>query len=227
MARNHENTVNGDTITLRYERDLDADSVPEPDWFWVGVNGGLRAANSVSVSGRNVVLTLESAVNSADKVVVNYFAPSDADVKGIQDTEGQTAWSLWFPEPLRLSNNKTQGPAPDLTAEFVDTSEVPLPLSHDDPSAALRIQIKFSEPVRVEAGPAFAYLLEVEGAEVVFAWQVDRDTSLWEVMLVPKDDDTDITVVPPACRSCRDRGAPCASGERTLTTRLEHTISAN
>ena len=221
--RVRNNFVDGDTITLTYERNLDANSVPDPARFWVAVNGGLREVNSVSVSGRNVVLTLDSAVKSADKVEVNYFAPSEASVKGIQDTEGQTAWSLWFPEPLRLSQNRTPGPAPDLTAEFVDT----LPMTHDGPSAALRIQIRFSEPVRVEAGPAFAYLLEVEGAEVVFAWWVDRDTSLWEVMLVPEDNDTDITVVLPASRSCLDRGAPCASGERTLTTRLEHTISGN
>ena len=180
--------MDGDTITLRYDRDLDTNSVPDPARFWVAVNGGLREVNSVSVSGRNVVLTLESAVNSADKVEVNYFAPSEASVKGIQDTDGQTAWSLWFPEPLRLSQNRTPGPAPDLTAEFVDNSEVPLPPSHDGPSEALRIQIRFSEPVHVEAGPAFAYFLEVEGAEVVFAWWVDRDTSLWEVMLVPEDD---------------------------------------
>ena len=224
--RLRNNFVDGNTITLRYDRDLDANSVPDPDRFWVGVNGGLREVSSVSVSGRNVVLTLESPVNAADKVVVNYFAPSEADVNGIQDTEGQTAWSLWFPEPLRLSKNRTPGPAPDLTAEFVDTSEVPLPLSHDGSSKALRIQITFSEPVRVEAGPAFAYLLEVTGGSVVFAWWVDRDTTVWEILIVP-DGDSDVTVVLPAGRSCNERGAPCASGDRTLTTRLEHTVSAN
>ena len=73
----------------------------------------------------------------------------------------------------------------------------------------------------MEAGPAFAYLLEVTGGRVMFAWWVDRDTTLWEVLVVPGGD-SDITVVP-----CSDRGAPCASGERQLTTRLEHSASAN
>ena len=209
------NTVDRNTITLRYQRELDANFVPDPDRFWVGVNGGLRAVTSTSVSGRNVILTLESEVNSADEVVVNYYAPSEVGVKGIQDTEGQTAPSLWFPEPLRLSDNKTPGPAPNLTAEFVHTSEVPLPLSHDGPSAAIRIQISFSEPVRVEAGPAFAYLLEVEGAEVVFAWWVDRDTSLWEISWCPK---TTIQTL----RSCCPPAGPVATGERLVPAEREH-----
>ena len=77
----------------------------------------------------------------------------------------------------------------------------------------------------MEAGPAFAYLLEVEGTKAVFAWWVGRDTTLWEIFLVPDDANSDINVVLPAERPCRSRGGICASGGRTLTTRLEHTIA--
>ena len=220
------NSVNGDTITLEYERNLDTTSLPDPDRFRATVNGGLRDITSVSVSGRNVILTMDSAVTSADEVQVVYFSPSDVGVNGIQDTGGQSAWSMWFPDPKRISENITPGPAPELNAEFVDSSETPLPLAHDGPTQPLKIRIEFSEPVRVKAGPAFAHLLEVTGGEVVFAWWVGRDTTLWDILIVP-DGNEDITVVLPADRRCSERGTPCASGDRTLTTRLEHTISAN
>ena len=61
------------------------------------------------------------------------------------------------------------GPAPELTAAFVDSSNTPLPSMHNGPTQPLRIGMEFSEPVRVEAGRAFAYLLEVTGGKVVFA----------------------------------------------------------
>ena len=226
QLRISRNSVDGDTITLEYERDLDANSVPDADRFRAEVNGGPREITSVSVSGRNVVLTLESAVNSADEVRVLYFAPSEVDVKGVQDADGQYAWSMWSPDPMRISENMTLGPAPELTAEFVDSSDTPLPSTHSGPTQPLRLEIEFSEPVKVEVGPAFAYLLEVTGGKVVFAWWVGRDTRVWEVLIVP-DADGDITVVLPADRRCSNQGAPCASGERILTTGLEHTISAN
>ena len=98
-----------------------------------------------------------------------------------------------------------------------------MPASHSGTSSEVTFHVEFSEPVRVDMGPAFAFLLEVTGGDVTSAWWMDRDTTMWKIVLQP-DSGADVTIRLPADRACDARGAPCASGERRLTTGLEHTI---
>ncbi|MCY4529320.1 MAG: SwmB domain-containing protein, partial [Chloroflexi bacterium] len=215
------NTIDGDVLTLTYDRALDETSIPGTDRFIVSANSGRRLLDSVDISGRNVIITLESGVNSADDVEVRYVAPAEADSPAVKDTNGRYAFTLNFASEMSATENLTD-PAllEDLTAEFVD-----IPDNHT--GGEIRFKIRFSEPVQVMLGPYFAYLLDVEGGEVTSAWWLDRDTSLWQIVLVPNDTH-DITVTLPAGRACNDgnsRGAPCASGDRRLTSTLEHTIS--
>ena len=211
------NSVNGAELTLTYDRTLDATSMPDKDRFWV--LGGLRDIASVSISGRTLTLTLASPVTAADTVEMRYLAPSRAGEPAIRDTDGNYAISCDFSETFSEATNDTDpaGLQP-LTAQFEQ-----LPSSHTGPDDELRFRIRFSEPVQVEYGPAFAFLLEVTGGEVTSAWWLDRDTTLWEIVLKP-DSHGDITITLPADRACDTRGAPCASGTRRLTTRLEHTV---
>ena len=51
-------SVNGRTLTMRYDRQLDQTSVPAETAFVVLVNGGLRTVDAVAVRGMEVVLTL-------------------------------------------------------------------------------------------------------------------------------------------------------------------------
>ncbi len=215
------NTVDGKVLTLTYDRALDETSIPESGRFIVSANKGLRSLENVSISGKEVIITLESGVNSADVVQVRYVAPEDAVAPAIKDTNGRYAFSLNFASEMSATENLTD-PASleDLTAEFVD-----IPGNHS--GGEIRFKIRFSDPVQVILGPYFSYLLEVEGGEVTSAWWLDRDTSLWQIVLLP-DDSHDITVTLPAGRACNDgnsRGAPCASGDRRLTSSLEHTIN--
>ena len=215
------NTVDGKVLTLTYDRDLDETSIPESGRFVVFANKGRRLLENVAVTGKKVVITLESGVNSADVVQVRYVAPEEADVPAIKDTNGRYSFSLNFASEMSATENLTD-PAllEDLTAEFVD-----IPDSHT--GGEIRFKIRFSDPVQVVLGPYFAYLLDVQGGEVTSAWWLDRDTSLWQIVLMP-DDTHDITVTLPAGRACNNgnsRGAPCASGDRRLTSALEHTIS--
>ena len=140
----------------------------------------------------------------------------------IRDTLGNYANTCEFGEPASEARNETDpGLLEPVSAQFKM-----IPATHSGPGTEVVFQIEFSEPVRVDMGPNFAYLLDVEGGKVTNAWWLERDTTDWEIVLVP-DDDHDIKITLPADRACGDRGAPCASGGRRLATALEHTITGD
>ena len=87
-------TVDGTTLTLTYDEDLDENSEPSSDAFSVTVGGTGRAVDGVSVSGSSVILTLASAVTAADTVTVSYAAPADTAAPRIQDEAGNPAASF-------------------------------------------------------------------------------------------------------------------------------------
>ena len=87
-------TVDGATLTLTYDEDLDEASGLASDAFSVTVGGLERAVDGVSVSGSSVILTLGSAVTAADTVTVTYTVPTDAAAPRIQDDAGNPAASF-------------------------------------------------------------------------------------------------------------------------------------
>ena len=87
-------TVDGATLTLTYDEDLDENSEPSSDAFSVTVVGTGRAVDGVSVSGSSVILTLGSVVTSEDTVTVSYTVPTDAAAPQIQDDAGNPAASF-------------------------------------------------------------------------------------------------------------------------------------
>ena len=87
-------TVDGATLTLTYDEDLDENSEPSAEAFSVTAGGTGRAVDGVSVSGSSVMLTLGSAVTAADTVTVSYTAPADTAAPRIQDLAGNAAASF-------------------------------------------------------------------------------------------------------------------------------------
>ena len=87
-------TVDGATLTLTYDEDLDENSEPSSDAFSVTVGGTGRAVDGVSVSGSSVILTLGSAVASGATVTVSYTVPTDAAAPRVQDEAGNPAASF-------------------------------------------------------------------------------------------------------------------------------------
>ena len=87
-------TVDGPTLTLTYDKDLDENSEPSSDPFSVTVGGTGRAVDGVSVSGSSVILTLGSAVASGATVTVSYTVPTDAAASRILDETGNAAASF-------------------------------------------------------------------------------------------------------------------------------------
>ncbi len=87
-------SVDGATLVLTYNEDLDEESEPVAGAFTVKVNGSavnLVASDPVAVSGTEVTLTLAEAVSGGQTVKVSYAVPS---TDPIQDPDGNDADGL-------------------------------------------------------------------------------------------------------------------------------------
>ena len=128
--------VNGNTLTLTYHEDLDADSTPAASAYAVmaGPAGSLAAAslassNPVTVSGATVTLKLASAVALSDTVTVSYTAPG---TNKLQDVAGNLADNL----PAQAVTNQTVKP----TVTIASTASFPT-------KNAFGVTFEFSEAV--------------------------------------------------------------------------------
>lgn len=126
-------SVKGNILTLQYNEPLATDRVPLRSYYSVLVNQKARYVDKVTVSGNQVLLTLNSAVASSDTVLVSYVAgdPQITDLSGNagaafnyavasnqSDTTAPSLKSgvakgsvvtLTFSEKLKLSSNTTVG----------------------------------------------------------------------------------------------------------------------
>ena len=84
--------VDGATLTLTYNNDLDEGVTLPTSAFTVSVAGNTRSVSSLSVSGRAVTLTLASVVESGEAVTVSYTRPDGSSF--IRDTQGNRAGSF-------------------------------------------------------------------------------------------------------------------------------------
>ena len=119
-------TVDGATLTLTYDEDLDENSEPSSDAFSVTAGGTGRAVDGVSVSGSSVILTLGSAVTSEDTVTVSYSVPTDAAAARIRDLAGNATASFSDQDvenntPLRANTPATGAPTITGTARAGET----------------------------------------------------------------------------------------------------------
>ena len=122
-------TVDGATLTLTYDEDLDENSEPSSDAFSVTVGGTGRAVDGVAVSGSSVILTLGSAVTSEDTVTVSYTVPTDAAAARIRDLAGNATASFSDQDvenntPLRANTPATGQPTITGTAQVGETLTV-------------------------------------------------------------------------------------------------------
>ena len=76
-------TVNGDRLVLTFAEDLDPTSRPAASAFTVSVDGATGAAPSSvdTITGRQVTLTLASAVTSGQTVTVSYAPPGTSPLR--------------------------------------------------------------------------------------------------------------------------------------------------
>ena len=91
VPRVAESVVNGSSLTLRYDKYMNTSSVPATSSFVVMVNDGIRLVDSVTIAGREVRLTLSSAVSAADEVTWLYQEPVVTTAPALRDTDGNYA----------------------------------------------------------------------------------------------------------------------------------------
>ena len=98
-------TVDGTSLVLTYDEALDEDSQPATSAYSVSVGGVSAAPSSVDVTGKNVTLTLGTAVTAGQTVTVTYTVPSSNPV---QDAAGNDAAAL---TNQSVTNNTNAPPA--------------------------------------------------------------------------------------------------------------------
>ena len=223
-------TVNRQTLTLRFSKQLDPNAVPAATNFVVKADGGLIMVDSVAISGDEVILTLHHAVTAAThSVLVRYDKPTDPSAVFLQDTNGNYANIRQHHELLEVVNITPQSSVQPLTALFTN-----MPSSHDG-RTRFTFDIEFSEPVWIGDGLARDDMLEITGGTVISAPWKDRRTDKFIVHVRP-DTQGDIVIVLPGHRACHGivgshgevpdpvAGAPCAIGSRVLTNEPTVTI---
>ena len=85
-------TVNGTTLLLTYNEILDSASTPSPSHFYVTADDNRVDVDQVSVGGSMVMLTLATAVEAGQTVLLDYV--SGVGQNQIQDGEGNAAMSF-------------------------------------------------------------------------------------------------------------------------------------
>ena len=118
-------TVDGATLTLTYNEDLDTGVTLGTTPFAVSVNGSSRPLIGVGVGESNVLLLLSSAVEAGDTVTVDYTAPGGPDF--IRDTRGRKAASF---SGHAVTNNTASAPD-DTTSDPLTASVHNVPSSHN------------------------------------------------------------------------------------------------
>ena len=224
LVRATESVVDGRTLTLRYNRNMDSSSVPATSSFVVLVNGGIRLVDSVSISGKEVTLTLSSAVSAADEVKWLYQEPVSPTAPTLRAQDGNYAIGGGLTGFEEATNETPRSALQPLTAQFTN-----VPASHDG-ATGFTFDIEFSESVWVGHGFPRDDLLTVTGGTVTSAHWLDRNTKRWAVTIRP-DSQGAITVVLPKERYCATTltsddtrwddlvlGAPCAAEDRRLST---------
>ena len=195
VPRVAESVVNGSSLTLRYDKYMNTSSVPATSSFVVMVNGGIRLVDSVTIVGREVRLTLSSAVSAADEVTWLYQEPAVTTAPALRDTHGNYAADRGRSAFQEATNETPRSSLQPLTAHLTD-----VPASHDGGSS-ITFNIEFSESVWVGHGFPRDDLLEVTGGTVTSAHWLDRNTRKWAVTIRPETQG-DITVVLPKNRYC-------------------------
>ena len=208
-------TVDGATLTLAYDEQLDIGEAPERSAFAVTVAGSGRGVDTVAVSGSVVTLTMVTAVVAGDAVTVAYTAPTDESAARLQDLSGNAASSF----SGEAVTNNTQAADP-LTASAHD-----VPAAHDG-STTFTFEVRFSETPR----KGFSYktlrdhAFTVTSGDVTKARRLEKGKNVrWEIHVTPDGNGT-VTIVLPATTDCDADGAVCTDDGRMLSNRLEVTV---
>ena len=112
-------TANGPVISLTYNGSLDPDSVPGNEAFSVTVNESARGVANVSITGSQVALTVNPAVEHGDSVALTYTPPTGPGANPLQDIAGNPAAAI---EDGQVQNNTPDTTPPELISASVNSA---------------------------------------------------------------------------------------------------------
>ena len=138
-------SVNGRTLIMRYDRQLDQTSVPAETAFVVLVNGGCAPSTRWPSGGWRCAHP-GRGVSAANSVIARYEPPTDPSAAFLRDTAGNhvfTSKGNWLQE---VANETPRSSLQPLTASFSN-----VPSSHDG-SGSFTFNIVFSEQVWIGTG---------------------------------------------------------------------------
>ena len=207
--------VDGESLSLNFNRGLDDTSVPAASNFRVLVNGESHVPDSVMVTGSKVILTLPEPAVHVDEVHVLYILPDDIDAPRIRDGDGYY-YTTSGREYIQARNETPLASLPPVTVSVES-----LPDSHNG-VASFTFRIVFSESVKV----LYSYgagMLNVSGGSVTGSQNLDRRTERWEFTIAPHSEG-DVEINLPGGRECEYGHIPCGAGERPLSNSLELTV---
>ena len=130
--------VDGSSLTLTYGEGLDGGSRPASGDFTVEVDGSGRSVTGVSLSGSEVTLFLNPAVEHGDTGIrVSYTVPAGVGANPIQDAVGNQARGL----SNRSVTNTTD--APNTAPEITTSGSINVP---ENQALARRLAARDSDP---------------------------------------------------------------------------------
>ena len=143
-------SVDGATLTLAYDEELDLTSSPPSSAFTVNVNGEERPLVSVGVGQSGVLLSLSTPVEAGDTVTVDYTVPTGESEGKLQDPAGNAA-SSFTAQQVTNDTASSGGSGGGESGEADPPAAVPLtatahgvPANHDG-STTFSFELRFSE----------------------------------------------------------------------------------
>ena len=224
-------SVDGHTLTLAYDEELDLTSSPPSSAFTVNVNGSSRPLVSVGVGQSGVLLLLSTPVEAGDTVTVDYTVPTGESEGKLQDPAGNAA-SSFTAQQVTNDTASSGGSGGGESGEADPPAAVPLtatahgvPADHDG-STTFSFELRFSETPQDD----FSYktlrdhAFSVTGGEVVKANRlVNGENVRWQVHVAP-DGSGAATIVLPPTTDCEADGAICTEDGAMLSGKLEVTV---
>ena len=224
-------SVDGHTLTLAYDEELDLTSSPPSSAFTVNVNGEERPLVSVGVGQSSVLLSLSTPVEAGDTVTVDYTVPTGESEGKVKDPAGNAA-SSFTGQQVTNDTASSGGSGGGESGEADPPAAVPLtatahgvPADHDG-STTFSFELRFSETPEDD----FSYktlrdhAFSVTGGQVVKANRlVNGENVRWQVHVAP-DGSGAVSIVLPPTTDCEAEGAVCTEDGRMLSHRLEVSV---
>ena len=145
-------TVDGASLVLTYDEDLDSTSEPEPGAFTVSVAGATRAlatTDPVTVSGKTVTVTLASAVTDRQTVTLTYRVPTGTDPMPIRDGAQINAAAL---AGQKVTNESDDTTGPEYVSATVAAAGTSLTIVFDETLDATEANLPAAARFAVTAG---------------------------------------------------------------------------